>query len=247
MLSLYLFLVLGFVGSGHCVGMCGPFVMGYTRKETNSWYSHVLYGLGRATTYATMGFVVSSFGQILQGLIGLRASILIISGLIMFYLALGQLHLIPLKLPQIQNQRWYQKSLGILYSSKTWYRTYPLGVILGFIPCGLTAIALSLALTQSVPFATLGMFIFGLGTMPAMVGFGLLIQKLKIPKLERYLAMAMAILGILTFWSGMYRLGAAPAPPQSAILMRLHPSSLPQNGKDEMPMPKGHDHHNHHH
>ena len=239
MLSLYLFLALGFVGSGHCVGMCGPFVMGYTRPRSNSWYSHLLYGLGRSTTYAFMGLIASSFGHILQGLLGLRASILILAGLMMVYLALGQLHLLPLQLPPVQNWRWYQKSVGVLYASNTWYRTYPLGTLLGFIPCGLTAIALSLAITQPVPLATMGMFIFGLGTMPAMVGFGMLIQQLKVPKLQRYMAFVMAILGVLTFWMGIYRLGWAPAPPQSALLMRLHPTTLPTGGMEHHP---GHHH-----
>ena len=242
MLSLYLFLALGFLGSGHCVGMCGPFVMGYTKPQNNRWYSHVLYGLGRSTTYALMGFIASSFGHVLQSLLGVRAGILIVAGLIMVYLALGQLHLLPIQLPSVQNLRWYQKSVGLLYDSNRWYRTYPLGVFLGFIPCGLTAIALSLAITQAVPVASLGMFIFGLGTMPAMVGFGMLIQRLKLPKIQRYIAIAMAILGVLTFWSGIYRLGWAPPPPQSAFLMRLHPTSLP--GSDSNPNP--HQMHHHH-
>ena len=240
MLSLYLFLALGFLGSGHCVGMCGPFVIGYTRPQSNSWYAHVLYGLGRSTTYALMGFIVSSFGQILQGLLGLRASILILAGLIMVYLALGQLHLLPLRLPLVQNWGWYQRSVGVLYASNSWYRTYPLGILLGFIPCGLTAIALSLAITQSVVMASVGMFIFGLGTMPAMVGFGMLIQWLKVPKLQRYMALVMAILGVLTVWMGVYRLGWAPPPPQSALLMQLHPTSVPMGDDDQHHM---HDHH----
>ncbi|HIK27448.1 MAG: sulfite exporter TauE/SafE family protein [Oscillatoriaceae bacterium SKW80] len=242
MLSLYLFLVLGFIGSGHCVGMCGPFVISYIRTENNYWYSHVLYGLGRATTYAFMGFVVSIFGEVLQQLVGVRAAILILAGLIMVYLSLGQLHLLPTRLLPLQNRRWYQKSIGILLDSKTWYRTYPLGVLLGFIPCGLTAIALSLAITQPVAIATLGMFIFGLGTMPAMVGFGLTIQRLKIPRLERYMAILMAILGSLTVWMGLHRLGWAVAPPQKQLLMRLHPKSVPGK-KSDMPLI----HHHHHH
>lgn len=241
MLSLYLFLALGFIGSTHCVGMCGPFVLGYTRAENNSWYSHVLYGLGRATTYAFMGFVASIFGEVLQQLVGVRAVILILAGLIMLYLSLGQLHLLPIRLLPIQNWRWYQKSIRLLFSSNTWYRTYPLGVLLGFIPCGLTASALSLAITQPVASATLGMFIFGLGTMPAMVSFGLMIQRLKIPRLERDMAILMAILGSLTVWMGLHNLGWAAAPPQKQLLMRLHPRSVPGKESD-MPM-----HHHHHH
>jgi len=172
--------------------------------------------------------------------LGLRASILIMAGLIMVYLALGQLHLLPVQLPSVQNWRWYQKSIGRLFASTSWYRTYPLGVLLGYIPCGLTAIALSLAITQPIPVATLGMFLFGLGTMPAMVGFGLLIQRLKVPKLQRYMAGVMAVLGVLTIWMGIHRLGWLPAPPQSALLMRLHPTSIPTEDSDMPPM-----HHHH--
>lgn len=241
MTSLYLFLALGFLGSGHCLGMCGPFVMSYTRPKNNRWYSHVLYGLGRSTTYALMGLIVSSLGGVLQNLLGLRASILILAGLLMVYLSLGQLHLFSLQLPAIQNLRLYQKTLGRLYDSQGWYRTYPLGVLLGFIPCGLTAIALSLAMTQTVPIATLGMFIFGLGTTPAMVGLGMLIQHLKVPRLERYMAIIMAVLGVLTVWLGISGLGLAPKPPQSALLMRLHPHSIP--GSESPQKSPSHHHH----
>ena len=245
MLSLYVFLALGFIGSGHCVGMCGPFVVSYTQAKRNPWYSHVLYGLGRSTTYALLGFLASSFGHGLQNFLGFRASILVVAGLVMLYMALGQLKLFPRKLPSIQHWRFYQKSIGRLYASNSWYRTYPLGVFLGFIPCGLTAIALSLTITQPVPIATLGMFIFGLGTMPAMVGFGLLLQRLKLPRLERYMAALMAFLGFLTLWMGFHRLGIVPQPPQSALLMRLHPTTVEMNHMDGGDTPGEMQHHHH--
>ncbi|KOR34748.1 MULTISPECIES: sulfite exporter TauE/SafE family protein [Planktothricoides] len=244
MLSLYIFLALGFIGSGHCVGMCGPFVVSYTQWNRNPWYSHVLYGLGRSTTYAFLGFLTSSFGHGLQNFLGFRASILVIAGLVMLYMALGQLKLFPRKLPSLQHWRFYQKTVGRLYASNSWYRTYPLGVFLGFIPCGLTAIALSLTITQPVAIATAGMFIFGLGTMPAMVGFGLLLQRLKLPKLERYMAGLMAFLGFLTLWMGLHRLGWMPKPPQSALLMRLHPTTVPMQNIDRSnPAPEMPHHH----
>ena len=168
--SLLIFAILGLVGSGHCVGMCGPFVLAYTRQPNNHWIDHVLYGLGRATTYALMGLSVSLLGQFLQSLMGFRAVLLIVAGSLMLYLALAQLHLVNSRLPSIQSWRWYQRSVQFLFARQHPFRTYPLGFVLGFIPCGLTAIALSLALTQPPVSATLGMFLFGLGTMPAMVG-----------------------------------------------------------------------------
>ena len=196
--ALLLFFVIGLVGSGHCIGMCGPFVMGYSQSKNNHWSSHVLYGLGRATTYAMMGLLVGVFGQVLQSFIGFRALLLIVAGGLMVYLALAELKLFKVVLPSIQHWSGYQQTVQRLFNQTRWYRTYPLGLVLGLVPCGLTAIALSFALTQSPLIATLGMFLFGLGTMPAMVGFGLLIQRLKFPRLQRYIAILMAIFGGLT-------------------------------------------------
>ena len=101
--SLFLFLVIGLVGSGHCIGMCGPFVMGYTQSDNNHWSAHFLYGLGRSTTYALMGLVVSSFGKVLQSMMGFRAIVLLIAGVLMVYLALAQL-----KLFKTPSQAWFQ-------------------------------------------------------------------------------------------------------------------------------------------
>lgn len=228
--SLLIFFLVGLVGSGHCIGMCGPFVMGYSKTDNTPWYSHVLYGLGRATTYGLMGVVAGSFGHLLQAVLGLRSTVLILAGGMMVYLALAELKVFPRRLPSIQDWGFYQKTIGRLLGHSHWFRTYPLGVCLGFIPCGLTAIALSLAITQTPLLGGIGMFIFGLGTMPAMVGFGMLIQRLKFPRWQRYTAMVMVLLGILTIWLGTYRLGWGPPPPQAALLSRLHPTSLPLTG-----------------
>lgn len=72
----------------------------------------------------------------------------------------------------------------------------------------------------------------------------MLIQKLKIPKLERYGAIAMVILGSLTIWIGFYNLGWLPLPPQKAVLVQLHPTSLP-GSSDSQSIPDRHLHHHH--
>ena len=244
--ALLLFFVIGFVGSGHCIGMCGPFVMGYTQSENNHWSAHFLYGVGRSTTYGILGLLVSVFGQVLQAVIGFRALLLIVAGILMVYLALAELKLFKIALPSIQNGSSYQRVIQRLFNQTRWYRTYALGLVLGLIPCGLTAIALSFALTQSPFIATVGMFLFGLGTMPAMVGFGLLIQRLKFPRLQRYMAMLMVLFGGLTIWLGTYRLGWVPPPPQLALLHHLHPTHIPwqnQPTPDSSPSPHNHSHH----
>lgn len=244
--AIVLFFVIGLVGSGHCIGMCGPFVMGYTQSENNHWTAHFLYGLGRSSTYGLLGLFVSMFGQLLQSLIGFRALLLILAGMLMVYLALAELKLFKVALPSIQHWSGYQPLVQRLFNQTRWYRTYPLGVVLGLIPCGLTAIALSFALTQSPVIATVGMFGFGLGTMPAMVGFGLLIQRLKFPRLQRYIAMLMVLFGALTIWLGTYLLGWVPPPPQLALLHHLHPTQIPGQGAPASDLSQPSHNHSHH-
>lgn len=243
--ALLLFFVIGLVGSGHCIGMCGPFVMGYTQSKNNHWSAHFLYGLGRSSTYGMLGLLVSLFGQFLQALIGFRALLLILAGILMVYLALAELKLFKVALPSVQHWPSYQRVVERLFNQTRWYRTYPLGVVLGFIPCGLTAIGLSFALTQSPVIAMVGMFLFGLGTMPAMVGFGLLIQRLKFPRLQRYIAMLMVLFGGLTIWLGTYRLGWVPPPPQLALLHHLHPTQIPFQNQSQPQHSDPHDHSHH--
>ena len=104
--------------------------------------------------------------------------------------------------------------------------------------------ALNLVFAGLICLAMTGMFLFGLGTMPAMVGLGLLIQRLKFPRLQRYIAILMAVFGGLTIWLGVYRLGWMPPPPQLALLHHLHPTHMvsPHHGEShETPA------HMHHH
>jgi uncharacterized protein len=225
--SVAVFFLLGFLGSGHCVGMCGPFVMAYTNRADNRATDHLYYGLGRSTTYAFLGTIVSLVGGVVRDFLGWRPLLLIVAGLLTIILAAIELRLLRWRLPDLTTSTFYRRTIEKLLDNQSAHRNYLLGVVLGFIPCGLTALALSFALVQPVTLSAVGMFGFGLGTLPAMVGFGMLIQRLKIPKLRRYIALLMAILGALTVWLGFFQIGWLPEPPQTAFLSRLHPHQLP--------------------
>ena len=59
-------LALGFLGSLHCIGMCGPIALALPSQSKSklSFYSgRLLYNLGRVITYSIMGLIIGLIGQ----------------------------------------------------------------------------------------------------------------------------------------------------------------------------------------
>jgi sulfite exporter TauE/SafE len=86
-----------------------------------------------------------------------------------------------------------------------------LGMILGFIPCGLVyAAGAKAATTQSILGGMITMLVFGLGTFPAMVITGLTVNlisnKLRM-QLYRIAAIMVILLGILAILRGIDAMG----------------------------------------
>lgn len=167
--------LLGFFGSVHCLGMCGPLAMGVAHTGDGQWGGLLkrafFYNLGRALTYAFLGLLVGSLAQqFLQS--GWQQNISIGAGilLILFFL----LALTPETI--LQRFSWYRKGLKRWQSrlGKAMHRwgqssALILGLLNGLLPCGLVYIALAGALAFSAAWqSALFMFMFGMGTLPAL-------------------------------------------------------------------------------
>ena len=67
-MSYGLLTLIGFLTSFHCVGMCGPLILGYTAKSaTNghkSYTTHFLYGIGKTLSYTFIGALFGAFGSV---------------------------------------------------------------------------------------------------------------------------------------------------------------------------------------
>lgn len=180
----------GLVGSlGHCAGMCGPFVLSQVAARLekvpvsamSEWRrltgaALVPYHLGRATTYALLGAVAAGSAGTLASWSGFRY-------LAALLLALAALFLLSLAVPQLKarlgggGESWWSRSIGRraapLFASPTGLRGWALGVMLGFIPCGLLYGALAAAAATADPLAgALAMLAFVAGTVPALVAVG---------------------------------------------------------------------------
>lgn len=210
----------GLLGSGHCVGMCGGFVLtlgmiGSPRPLANL-RRQTLYGLGRVFTYASAGAIAGYSGWRLEESLGsaipMQAILCVVAGLMLLVQGSISAGLLPLSPP-----RWLGNSclgpslLGGLLRETRARSAFLGGVINGLLPCGLVYAYLALAASAGGPGFGMGiMAVFGLGTMPLMVLTGCSGSVLSVASRRRALQIAAAcvvLTGVLTIARGIVFLG----------------------------------------
>lgn len=206
-LSILTGLSIGFLGSFHCIGMCGPIALALPVRSYQGAKKYVgigLYNIGRAFTYGFLGLAFGFLGQQfrvwgLQQVISIAAGVLIllfIFSRFSFSSKIGWLAYL---------NKWVQKSLHRLLSTpKPVTSLFPIGLLNGLLPCGLVYVAIAAAMaTMHTWYGVLLMFSFGLGTIPVMAGlmmFGHLLSGMarqKINKAVPYFVGMMAVMLIL--------------------------------------------------
>ncbi len=165
-------LTLGFIGSLHCVGMCGPIALALPlgkRKLAQKFLGVSYYNVGRIITYSLLGTL---FGIIGLGfsLAGLQQSISISIGIIMLLSVFFNISSISSKLniglPIISS---IKTKLTRLFGNTSLTNLFLIGILNGLLPCGLVYVAVFGAiLSESIINAMLYMIAFGLGTFPLM-------------------------------------------------------------------------------
>ncbi|HEY9199613.1 MAG TPA: sulfite exporter TauE/SafE family protein [Gammaproteobacteria bacterium] len=187
-------LLVGFFGGVHCVGMCGGIVGALTfglpehvrSRPAGAWPFHIAYNLGRITSYTLAGALAGGLGAGLLQLTELRQAqqvLQVLAALFMFALGLylggwwqGLRHV-----ERLGGTVWRRiEPLGRgLLPVATPARAYLLGLVWGWLPCGLVYSVLIWALAAGSAFAGAQlMFAFGLGTMPNLLLMGALAAKL---------------------------------------------------------------------
>jgi uncharacterized protein len=177
-MGLGLLFAVGLLTGFHCVGMCGGFVVGYTAKASAAGHSptlsHLQYGAGKLASYTVMGAgfgllgSLVAFTPLMRGVVGVLAGIfLLLYGLSMLGIFSWTKH-IRVASPAFLNRfmdRQSNKSRSPLV----------IGLLNGLmIACGpLQAIYIMAAGTGSAAEGARLLFVFGAGTLPVMLGFGL--------------------------------------------------------------------------
>lgn len=183
--SLFIFGLLG--GFSHCAGMCGPFVLtqvGNRLKEISlddsvfkklKGMALLPYHFGRITTYCLITLLSSLLVSNLKNIIFFKqvaGVFLVIAALIFFNSTIAKIKLpfkIPAKSQDSQILARFRNLIDFLFLNPTGFKNYFLGIILGFIPCGLVygAIVASLSLDNPIK-SVMAIFAFGIGTIPAL-------------------------------------------------------------------------------
>ena len=171
----------GLVSSLHCTQMCGPIVLSYSLASRGSAWSHVLYNLGRLVTYAMLGAVAGAAGNamgLLGRLAGIERTAMLVAGILMLAAGIVMSGIIPrsslVGIDRLGVSRIFSSIIGKLMTSARPGSKFGLGLLMGFLPCGLLYAALLQAVASGEAVAgALTMAAFAAGTALALLAIGL--------------------------------------------------------------------------
>lgn len=196
-------------GITHCAGMCGPFVLSQSNDLKKPLHTaRLFYHFGRITTYICLAILFSHIFNLAALFSPSKALItvplLLTAALIFFVNAIPALQRI---FPWVLNIKMFALPLplqnGFQYAHNLPYalREYAMGIILGFMPCGLVVAAIMAASTApSLAQTILAMAAFGFGTMPALLSLSFGTASLQ----SRYPNLIQPMSSGLKIWSGLW-------------------------------------------
>ena len=226
--SLHLWLVLASAFSlsfAHCGGMCGSIVIAYAsikstsknpQKSHLSLLGHIAYNLGRLFSYICIGIIFAFLGE------GLGVNMLVrdFGGIVVGILLVGYalcFGFFPKILryfePNLSKAGIFGRVFGRLLFSPSLASFFALGILSGFLPCGLVyffalnALNAGLEGAQAMFSSVAIMLVFWLGTLPFMLGLGVLGSALKTFQKYQNLFFKISFLlmlsvGLLTIYKG---------------------------------------------
>lgn len=209
---LYTALLFGLISSFHCIGMCGAIAMMLPVDRSNQAKKVtqiITYHLGRITAYATIGFI---FGLLGKGffIAGIQQKTSIVIGVLMIVVII-----IPEKIfakynfskPVFRFISKVKQLLGSQFKKKSYQSLFTIGLLNGFLPCGMVYVALFGAIAmQSTSLGVLYMVLFGLGTIPLMSSVVYINSFLTVSvrnKIQKVIPFVVVLIGILFILRGL--------------------------------------------
>lgn len=171
---LYTAFIFGLISSFHCIGMCGPIAMMLPVDRTNEAKKVtqiITYHLGKLTAYGILGLIFGLLGRTFY-LAGIQQKLSIIVGILMIMVAIIPENVFAkynFSKPVYRVVSKLKSSLGQQFKSKSYQSLFTIGLLNGFLPCGMVYVAIFGAIAmQSVSMGIVYMLLFGLGTIPLL-------------------------------------------------------------------------------
>jgi sulfite exporter TauE/SafE len=179
----------GLLGGVHCAGMCGGIVTalaGQSRQNGRpAWWMHLSYNAGRIASYGIAGALVGAAGGLpllLDGILPVQLTLYLFANVLLIALGLylAGISSVVTRLEPIGAAIWrrVQPFTGRFLPANTPAKALALGMLWGWLPCGLVYAILTTALLSghAVSGAAI-MLAFGLGTLPNLMAAGLLYRR----------------------------------------------------------------------
>ena len=210
--------LIGLLGGVHCAGMCGGIVSalslqapGATLRSGPEWPIHLAYNLGRIASYSIAGALIGalgSLGLLLNNWLPVQMTLYVAANLMM--MALG-IYLVGVTQALAFTERagqWLwrrvQPATRRFLPVRGTAQAFPLGMLWGWLPCGLVYSVLAMALlTGSALRGAATLLAFGLGTLPNLMLAGLLLARFRSVIQGRALRLGS---GLLVLGFGLYGL-----------------------------------------
>jgi uncharacterized protein len=202
-------ILMGLAGSLHCVGMCGPimlFLPFHHFTGLRKAAAIALYHFARISVYAMMALVIYSFRSVFNPVVQQYISIVLGS----LFLFAGVISFLPftkklqVKLPWT---KFVTKQLGEFMGNPGLPSIFISGMLNGLLPCGLVYMMLSATLAlHTATHAVLFAYIFGVGTVPALVSIILFRSRINVGKIEfvkKYTPVVVFLFGIIFLLRGL--------------------------------------------
>lgn len=203
---------LGLLGSFHCIGMCGPIALALPVHQFSQFKKYLaifLYNVGRVATYTLLGLLFGLLGQSFY-LGGFQQTLSVAVGvLLLLSVVFSQTNWI--RLPALGFVYRFINSvklqLGNLFNRKGLHFLFLIGLLNGFLPCGLVylGIAGAVATGHFIKGAEF-MLYFGLGTIPVMYSVAFLGQFISIKHrnfIRRSMPVVVAVMATLLIVRGL--------------------------------------------
>lgn len=211
LLAIISFALLGSIG--HCIGMCGGFIVTYTTAKIKPEQSklsqatyHFIYNFGRVLAYTLLGALFGYFGSLWDVTPLTRSILFFVAGTMMVLMGLsfaGKLKFLNSIEYSLTSFAWFKKIFTAQLGAANIRSFFILGFLNGLVPCGLVYTMLVTATTtESMVYGALVMFIFGIFTIPSLFSLAYIVGLFSQNRFRQTMIQLAAITVILFgFWT----------------------------------------------